>query len=622
MYPLYVKPSDGEVEMAKKVGDIGEEKRCGTLRMGLFFDGTNNDDRSGSTKYTNVKKLFDVYPNQVKPGNVVDITNQDIYPKVMSAYIRGVGSKGIVTVERSRAKLDDDIKRKKERLKKQRDYLESREKYRRKYKIRVLESEKTMIKEIPKMEEVIRDMEQNAHKYISGDVFETLGGGAFGKGGIARLQGMLWYIDVAIREYYKEMQKTSKEGKGHYPKHLEFDIFGFSRGAAQARHFVNVLKQEGNWWKISQDYEQGNVKITSLNLFDTVGSFGIPGKDIDPGFTYYINPSWVSGGITHYIADDEYRYNFDGQVITDNDTEYPIDKPKGKIQEYVVLGSHSDIGGGYAHTKEHGIENNELAKIYLNRMYDRCVELGVPLKKRPKGTAWEPTKDVKNYIRYFEDLYKNKKYGNTLKQAHKKLREWQSARGDLYLDTDVVFEFNPFFCTDSSAVNIEDNHVTKSDFFDKTGSCLERGGITYINELYRALGSDFNLYNDFVKKSNYFHNKYVHISHTLAKSINSFSKVVDFFSFGAETEKYLSILKREYFKPLKEDMKKLSAETADIRHKAVQDNCLPQPSAKGMLTKGNIFTATAQCAVGAGGAYIGSMNQTFDMLQGIEFTDY
>jgi hypothetical protein len=39
--------------------------------------------------------------------------------------------------------------------------------------------------------------------------------------------------------------------------------------------------------------------------------------------------------------DDEYRYNFDGQFLGRNNTDYPEDT----LQEFVVLGAHSGDNG-------------------------------------------------------------------------------------------------------------------------------------------------------------------------------------------------------------------------------------------------------------------------------------
>jgi len=57
----------------------------------------------------------------------------------------------------------------------------------------------------------------------------------------------------------------------------EIDVFGFSRGAAEARDFVNTF----HWKKINKNKKYSDVRFNFIGLFDTVGSFGEAGNDID-----------------------------------------------------------------------------------------------------------------------------------------------------------------------------------------------------------------------------------------------------------------------------------------------------------------------------------------------------
>ncbi len=593
--------------MAKEVGDIGEEKRCGILRMGLFFDGTGNDHREAA-KFSNVKKLFDVYPNPINPDSDTPLINKpkkhkdDItgFPFVQAAYIRGVGSRSKDVYDESLARYKNDLDGAKVRLEEQRKNL--RKAFRRRG------GNKQNIKDnIELLENKIKKMEENPNEYLKAEklewynddyylgLYETYAGGGLGAGGIARLQGMLWYINLAIKEYYKEKQKMSKNGKGSYPKDLKFDIFGFSRGAAEARHFVNVLKQEGDWWSIDQPYEKIHVNITSLNIFDTVGSFGVPGKDVDPGFTYHISPTWISGGITHFIADDEYRYNFDGQFLGSNNTDYP----QNTSQEFVVLGAHSDVGGGYTKAMEHGRTNNDLAKVYLNMMYDRCVGYGVPLMTKPSGADWKVHEDINELIAYFNKKYKD--YGIKLKIAHKRLREWQRAKGTKYHMSDVMLSPGEHF-----RINNPRPLLQRHSFFPVMGSiadALTAGADDvakkYIFGVRRILKSDRE-YVEFVKKSNELYNTYIHVSSD------------DSVAMGTQ-KAYAGIPHRTYFTPKKEEMSKLTKQTEVLRQRAIEENCLPNS-----IGKVNIFKTVGQCIAGAGGTYIGSANQTFSKLRGIK----
>ena len=55
------------------------------------------------------------------------------------------------------------------------------------------------------------------------------------------------------------------------------DVFGFSRGAAEARDFVNTFIIE----KVNKKEKYQDVRFNFIGIFDTVGSFGIAGNNID-----------------------------------------------------------------------------------------------------------------------------------------------------------------------------------------------------------------------------------------------------------------------------------------------------------------------------------------------------
>ncbi len=133
---------------------------------------------------------------------------------------------------------------------------------------------------------------------------------------------------------------------------IEFDIFGFSRGAAAARHFANeVIKGELSplatllpaaaplfveafAWRVNTD-----VAINFIGLIDTVaavldfsaGDFGVHNAS-NPGVNLYLAPG-LAKKIVHLVAQDEHRFNF------------PLNSTG--TQEIRLPGAHSDLGGGY-----------------------------------------------------------------------------------------------------------------------------------------------------------------------------------------------------------------------------------------------------------------------------------
>ena len=147
---------------------------------------------------------------------------------------------------------------------------------------------------------------------------------------------------------------------GSMPSSVTIDLFGFSRGAALARHFVNVILAglpdlsqkpvpvtdesllfgemltppgEGN---AALRYPAlPNVSIRFVGLFDTVGSMFIPGNDNELFYDLGL-PSGCAQNIVHLVAAQEWREYFPLTRILPGDGE-----------EIVLVGAHADIGGGY-----------------------------------------------------------------------------------------------------------------------------------------------------------------------------------------------------------------------------------------------------------------------------------
>jgi hypothetical protein len=134
---------------------------------------------------------------------------------------------------------------------------------------------------------------------------------------------------------------------------LTFDTFGFSRGAAAARHFANevalgnrgLLKSvlETNVEGFSAnflDFYKSDINMGFIGLFDTVASiagwtnFGRIQSSVAPGVHLYL-PRHLFADVVHLVARDEHRANF------------PLSRVKPDHLEISVPGVHSDIGGGY-----------------------------------------------------------------------------------------------------------------------------------------------------------------------------------------------------------------------------------------------------------------------------------
>lgn len=213
---------------------------------------------------------------------------------------------------------------------------------------------------------------------------------------------------------------------------INIAVFGFSRGAALARAFVNLLMasrcklHKGKWQLQSGGWP---VRFRFLGLFDTVASVGTPmslnttgtyqaynedtagmigyrlrnyrstrperlafsanatpGADPAPGLADGHN-DW--GGrlkvhetveeVRHFVAAHEIRNSFpvdSVSVLSDG----IISKP-ANFYEAVYPGVHSDVGGGYA-SGEGGkslISTEILSLVPLMHMYHYALQSGVPM---------------------------------------------------------------------------------------------------------------------------------------------------------------------------------------------------------------------------------------------------
>lgn len=135
-------------------------------------------------------------------------------------------------------------------------------------------------------------------------------------------------------------------------ENVEFDIFGFSRGAAAARHFANeVLKASAGALASTIDPKDPvfhpsfsldtNLSINFIGVFDTVAAIGDParghlsvGDDYNPGINLYLPPG-CARKVVHLTAADEHRHNFS------------LNRVDEAHEELVLPGVHSNLGGGY-----------------------------------------------------------------------------------------------------------------------------------------------------------------------------------------------------------------------------------------------------------------------------------
>lgn len=191
-------------------------------------------------------------------------------------------------------------------------------------------------------------------------------GMAIGRGADRRIKKALELLD-------EEIAKVPTQQKIRL---INITVFGFSRGAAEARAFVRDLaalcQENGGAW----EYKGLPLRVAFAGLFDTVcsayGSFTSAALSLNGGHNNWAEdmklPPMVEQTV-HMIAAHEARRRFplDSTRI---DAEYP-----DNTIEIWYPGVHSDVGGGYA-PLEQGRENT-ISRFALNHMYDVAFAAGV-----------------------------------------------------------------------------------------------------------------------------------------------------------------------------------------------------------------------------------------------------
>lgn len=178
-------------------------------------------------------------------------------------------------------------------------------------------------------------------------------GGAFGLGGRHR-----------IRKMYRELCKRFADGD------QTIELVGFSRGAALAIHFANLLYKRGIthpgnrrhllWsysrdlgWSFRQPKRDPKTDIQApaiqfLGLFDTVATFGFPlgpVRNASATWKVWTIPPNVDRAF-HAVALDEIRRTFELVTPVMSVTETG-EKRTSRYYEVWFRGAHANVGGGY-----------------------------------------------------------------------------------------------------------------------------------------------------------------------------------------------------------------------------------------------------------------------------------
>ncbi len=171
-----------------------------------------------------------------------------------------------------------------------------------------------------------------------------------------------WQASRIVENQWQSLLTSLQEGVNQND-HIPIDIIGYSRGAALARHFANMVNQHVNQGFFSYtDRLRGLitacVDLRFMGLFDTVAQFGLAGSQ-NANYDLTIAPAWE--WVAHAVALHEHRWLFPLTSAANTGGDNIVEAP--------FIGAHADIGGGVlADGSARPATSGDLADVALNWM--------------------------------------------------------------------------------------------------------------------------------------------------------------------------------------------------------------------------------------------------------------
>lgn len=207
---------------------------------------------------------------------------------------------------------------------------------------------------------------------------------------------------------------------------LQFDIFGFSRGAAAARHFANRVQSEDPAIISAIRKAMTGVTLNSppsgktrfIGIFDTVAAIGTPVNGLNPhsantGDVKLTLRPGVAEKVFHITAANECRFNF------------ALNSVKPAWPELALPGVHSDIGGGYLPvTKEELFLTRPATETVpysqpgeKTQVYRQAMAQLQPLEKSPSLAPLLRTNEISAET-WYDDRLSPDRYGQMQKRSY------------------------------------------------------------------------------------------------------------------------------------------------------------------------------------------------------------
>lgn len=371
-------------------------KSCETnLFFGFFFDGTTNNYIQAETakNHSNVARLYDCYPGLSVPGVLPPSTDWQYKPErythFFKVYAPGVGSPfaqvgdpGDLTAGGASGALGE-----RRIIWALVQAINNIHRYFLKTPL-VTQTEVNFLVRRITLNKFSRAMMTNPGQAQNAQV-TIRARQAFTK--------ILLQLKTAIAQHRPD-PKTGKAAKidPAIVKTIYVSTFGFSRGATQARVFMNWLQSlckldaQIHGTGASMSLGGFNVEFDFLGVFDTVASVGL-GNTFGNNFAM----KFLDGHGAWADAEDSLRIPPGLKCLHlvaahDLRRSFPVDSISvggnlpGGCEEVVVPGVHSDVGCGYSPCEQgKGIDKNGddmLSRIPLLMMYKAARINGVPLK--------------------------------------------------------------------------------------------------------------------------------------------------------------------------------------------------------------------------------------------------
>lgn len=220
-------------------------------------------------------------------------------------------------------------------------------------------------------------------------------------------------LEPKLKELEEKLRQRQDSGQKPHILAMRLYIYGFSRGAAEARAFANWLQEltraSGADGRVEYRFAGLPISIEFLGLFDTVAAVGL--ADSAPFAAGHMD--WADGTMrlpdeaqvqclpttlpedcaflkrcVHLISCHEQRASFPLDSIRRRDLDAngrrtgPSCYRQGTV-EYAYPGVHSDVGGGYGvgnQGKAVGGSEFLLSQIALQHMYAEAFDAGAPLQ--------------------------------------------------------------------------------------------------------------------------------------------------------------------------------------------------------------------------------------------------